>query len=113
MDINVLENQLFKCYSSDLCYPKVASNWNENNKYYGMCAITSLIVSDYYGGQICKIHVDNVSHYFNIINNKIIDLTAKQFNKKIDYSNYEIIDRQNIISNEDTLRRYTLLKDRL
>lgn len=112
-NINRLKVKLFKCYSKELCYPKVANNWNEKNKYYGMCAITSLIVNDYHGGDICKIHVDNISHYFNLINNEIVDLTSKQFNKDIDYSNYEIINREEMIANEDTLRRYNLLKDRL
>ena len=112
IDINTLENNLYLCYSKELCYPKVASNWSNNNKYYGMCAITSLIVNDYFGGEICKIYVDGISHYFNLIDNKIIDLTSKQFNHTINYSNYKIVKRTDILTS-DTISRYNLLKTRL
>lgn len=77
-----------------------------------MCTITSLIVNDYFGGEICKIYVDKISHYFNLINNEMIDLTAKQFENKVDYSNYEIVKREDILT-EDTKHRYNLLKKRL
>lgn len=112
MDIDNLSRKLYLNYSKDLCYPKIRDKWNENNKYFGMCAITSLIANDYFGGEICKIYVNEISHYFNIINNQIIDLTAKQFKDKIDYSNYKIVKRDDIL-NEDTKQRYNLLKKRL
>ena len=58
--------------------------WNKNNKCLGMCAITSLIVNDYFNGEICKIYVDDISHYFNLIEGEIIDLTSNQFNHEIE-----------------------------
>ena len=69
MNIEKLEKILYNCYSKDLCYYKVQNEWNESNKYLGMCAITALIVNDYFGGTIGKIYVNGISHYFNIINN--------------------------------------------
>ena len=112
MSIDNLSEKLYLCYSKDLCYSKIRDNWNENNKYVGMCAITSLIVNDYFGGEICKIYVDGVSHYFNLLYSKIVDLTAKQFENKIDYSNYKIVKREDILT-QDTKQRYNLLKKRL
>ncbi len=100
------------CYSNDLCYPKVQDCWDENNKSFGMCAITALIINDYFGGDICKIYVDGVSHYFNLLEGKIIDLTACQFDFDIDYSNYQIVERGKILTS-DTERRYNILKSRL
>ena len=73
-----------------------------------MCAITSLIINDYFGGVICKIYVDGISHYFNLIGDKIIDLTSSQFNHEMDYKDYQIIDRKNILT-EDTKNRYKIL----
>ena len=67
MSIEDIKSAIIECYSRDLCYPKVLDKWNENNKCFGMCAITSLIINDYFGGDICKIHVNNISHYFNKI----------------------------------------------
>ena len=111
MNINQLKELLLECYSKDLCYYKVKEKWNKNNKCLGMCAITALIVNKYFGGSICKIYVDNISHYFNYIDNKIVDLTASQFDNDIDYNNYEIIDKETIL-NEDTINRYNLLKEK-
>jgi len=112
MSIEELSKKLYLCYSKELCYPKVRDNWNDNNRYFGMCAITSLIVNDYFGGKIGKIYVNGISHYFNLINNNIIDLTAKQFENEINYNDYEIINR-NIIMTEDTKKRYNMLKSKL
>ena len=92
--------------------PKVQDEWNENNKCFGMCAITSLIVNDYFGGDICKIHVEGISHYYNLIENEIIDLTSSQFKCAIDYKDYEVIERDKILT-DNTKERYQMLKERL
>lgn len=112
MNVKKLKENLLECYSKDLCYPKVQNEWNENNKCFGMCAITSLIVNDYFGGDICKIYVDEISHYFNLIENNIIDLTSSQFDCDIDYNNYQILTREKILTT-DTRNRYNSLKQRL
>lgn len=108
-----LEKLLVGCYSEDLCYPKVRKEWNNNNKYWGMCAITALIVDDYFNTELGKIAVDGVSHYFNIKDGKIIDLTAKQFGKELDYSNYESVSRGEILLSLDTKKRYEKIKNRI
>ena len=113
MNIDSIKNKLLECYSSDLCYPKVRDMWSSDNKCFGMCAITALVLNDYFDGSICKIHVGNVSHYFNIIDDSIVDFTSSQFNREVDYSNYEIISRDILLDNDDTRRRYILLKEKL
>lgn len=112
MNIENIKEILLECYSKDLCYPKVQNEWNDNNKCFGMCAITSLIINDYFGGNICKIYVEGISHYYNLIEDKIIDLTSSQFNCDIDYKNYQIVDSKKILT-DDTKRRYNVLKERL
>lgn len=113
MTLEKLEQYLLKVYSIDTCYSKCKNNWNINNPVIGQCAVASLIVNDYFGGDIYKVNVEGVSHYFNIINDKIIDLTKNQFNKQINYSNKEKKDRNKILSSGDTLYRYNLLKSKL
>lgn len=110
MEIQELKEALLKSYSKDLCYPKVRDNWSEDNKCYGMCAITALIVDDYFGTDFGKITVEGISHYFNIKDGEIIDLTAEQFKNKVDYSNYGRIKREDILENSDTKARYLKLK---
>ena len=112
MSIEELSKKLYICYSKELCYPKVQDCWSDHNRYLGMCAITSLVVNDYFGGKICKVYVNGISHYFNLINNSIVDLTAKQFENEIDYHDYKIIHRDSLMI-EDTKRRYYMLKKKL
>ena len=112
MNIKNIQKVLLECYSKDLCYLKVQCDWNENNRCFGMCAITSLIINDYFGGDICKIYVDGISHYFNLIENNIVDLTKDQFNREMDYKDYKIMDREKILT-DDTKNRYITLKARL
>lgn len=112
MNINHLKELLYDSYTKELCDSKVKDNWNENNKCLGMCDITSLIINDYFNGNIGKIKIDGISYYFNIINDEIIDLTSSQFNKKINYNNYELISRDSLLI-DDTYNRYLILKERL
>mgnify|MGYP002621454130 CR=1 FL=1 len=112
MTLELLQQYLYKVYSKDTCYPLCRDDWNDSNPTLGHCAIVSLIVNDYFGGDIYKIKVDGVSHYFNLIDNKVVDLTSSQFNKEIDYNGKIKKDRLEILQ-KDTLSRYKLLKMRL
>lgn len=112
LTIEELKDLLYECYSKDLCYFKLKEQWKENNKSLGMCAITALIVNDYFYGKICKIYVNDISHYFNYVDNKIIDLTSSQFKCDINYDNYEVVARKDIL-NQDTINRYNLLKEKI
>lgn len=87
-----------------------SNSWDESNPSYGQCAITSLIINDFMGGKIMRCMCDDISHYYNIIQNEIIDLTLEQFNGKLpDYINGEEKTREYILSNENTKKRYLLL----
>jgi uracil-DNA glycosylase superfamily protein len=111
MKLDKLEKILINIYSKETCYPDCKEQWNIDNKTLGHCAIVSLLINDYFGGNICKIKINGISHYFNIINDKIIDFTSDQFKvDKIDYSNYVIKTRDEVLNNEDTNERYQLLK---
>lgn len=51
-----------------------------NDPTYGQCAVTAMLVNKYFGGDIRKIHVSGGgTHYFNVINGQIFDLTRDQF----------------------------------
>lgn len=114
MNIEILLCILNECYGRDTCYPKLRSNWSENNKQLGQCAITSLIVDDYFNYDIYKCKVNGVSHYFNMNNSKIIDLTKEQFgDSNIQYENLQKVSRDEILSSDDTRKRYFVLKNRV
>lgn len=113
MTIELLQKYLYKIYSKDTCYPLCRDNWNEDNPTLGHCAIVTLIINDYFGGEIYKIKVDGISHYFNVIDNNIVDFTASQFNKKINYNDKIKKDRVEMLQDADTILRYETLKTRL
>jgi hypothetical protein len=74
----VLENSWSKFTSSD------PFKWSKNNIAYGQCAVTSLVVQDYFGGEIVWANAilpdkSEISHYFNKINGTEEDFTRKQF----------------------------------
>lgn len=112
MDMKAIQKALSECYTKELCDSKVSEDWTESNKCFEMCAITTLIVQDYFGGKIGKIHMNGVRYYFNILNDQVVDLTDSQFDSEIDYTDYEIINREQILI-EDTKQRYESLKKRL
>lgn len=112
MAIEELSQKLYLCYSKELCNVKDKNKWNENNRYFGMDMITSLVVNDFFSGDIGKINVNGFEHFFNIINGDVIDLTAKMFEKKIRYTHYEVIKRDTLLD-KDVINRYNLLKDKL
>jgi hypothetical protein len=112
--INKLKLILNNCWNIDTCYPKFKNIWSEKNKCLGQCAVTSLIVNDYLGGEIRKCYVGDTSHYFNFINNEIIDLTNEQFcTNNINYNNYITKSRKQILDNDNTRVRYEILNKRV
>ena len=68
--------------------------WTKENKAKGQCGVSSLVVNDYFGGDILKTKdKDNFWHFYNFIDNKIVDFTESQYDKAPKYDN--------ILSNRD------------
>lgn len=102
MSIENIQELLLDCYSKE-------DNLDESNE---ICAITSLIINDYFGGVILKNNKDGISHYYNLIENEIVDLTSVEFNCDINYENYQIVNRQEILT-EEIKNRYNILKKKI
>lgn len=100
-------------FSKETCYPAWVDRWNENVKCLGQCAITALVLNDFLGGKIMRCMSETGSHYYNLINGEIVDLTVSQFNSLPDYKNGEERTREYLLSNEDTRNRYKLLLERV
>lgn len=113
MTIDLFEKTLLDIYSVDTCSPLCKDIWSKDNPTMGHCAIVAILFYDYFGGEIYKNEVDGIVHYFNLIDNKIIDITSSQFNKEIDYSVKRKKEKDDILRIQETLYRYNLLKERL
>jgi hypothetical protein len=119
--ISELEKILEKSWAKDTsAYPE----WTKENPSYGQCVSTSLIVNNYFGGTIIWALVTleggtKISHFFNKINEKEIDLTRKQFpaNTKIpngkERKNNFSSAREYLLSSYRAMERYKLLKQRV
>lgn len=108
-----LYNIFSNAWSKETCFTEIKNIWNEDNKALGQCAITTLAVNDLYGGKIMICMVNQESHYYNLVNNKIIDLTSSQFNIEVNYDNSEERSREYLLSNKDTKNRYMLLLNKI
>ena len=109
MIINEVKDMLEKSWTRETCSLSFKDNWNVDNKALGQCAVTSLIVNDFMGGKIMRCMTETGSHYYNLINGKVVDLTCSQFKTIPDYTLGEERTREYLLSNEDTKNRYLLL----
>ena len=114
MDIFEFKKLLSECWNIETCSPGLKDKWSEDNPSIGQCAITALIVNDYFDGKIMRCMSSSGSHYYNIIDDKIIDLTKEQFLGEIPlYEEGQERTREYLLSNEDTKKRYLMLKESL
>jgi len=99
-------------------------NWSQNNPSWGQCAVTSLVINDYIGGEIVWTQAKlpdgtEISHYLNKIGNKELDLTRNQFpegtitSEGIPKTKGFPTTRDYILSFDKTLKRYQILKSQV
>lgn len=70
-------NILYKCWSINS-----SSKWTQDNPASGQCGVTSLVVNDFFGGDILKTITPKGWHFYNKIENDRLDLTRSQFSKE-------------------------------
>ena len=114
MSIDYLKKLLDDCWSYETCSPGFKNIWVSHNPSLGQCAVTALIVNDMFGGKIMRCMTSSGSHYYNLIDDTIVDLTVGQFLGEMPlYDIGEERTREYLLSNEDTKDRYMLLSNLL
>ena len=114
MEIKDLKEILRVSWDKSTCSPGLKSEWNEDNPAIGQCAITALIVNDLFGGKIMRCVSNTGSHYYNLIDDEIVDLTVEQFLGYFPlYKESSERSREYLLSNEDTKNRYLLLLNKI
>lgn len=110
MSLNKIYEILKESWSKETCVQSCQSKWSSDNPSLGECAITALIVNDLIGGKIMRCMCNGESHYYNTIDDEVVDLTVEQFEGITpDYKNGEERTREYLLSNEDTKKRYKQL----
>lgn len=111
--IKELSFALLKAWNSDTA----KGDWRKDIPSLNQCAVTALIVQDYFGGELMRCPLnDGDSHYWNRLpNGEEIDLTFSQFafTKQVDVGETVIRTREYTLSFPDTLKRYNILKNRI
>lgn len=85
--------------------------WSAERPSVGQCAVTALLVQDYFGGELLRGVVCGESHYWNRLpDGSEVDLTAQQFSDYRLDAPPEVRDRAYVLSFPDTGNRYRLLR---
>ena len=91
--------------------------WDSRNRALNQCAVTALIVQDYFGGELLRCPMtDGDSHYWNRVGEVEVDLTASQFawiEPQPLKDQAAVRDRAYVLSFPDTARRYRILQRRV
>ncbi|MDO8667473.1 MAG: hypothetical protein Q7K35_00010 [bacterium] len=120
MNLSDFKKVLQKAWSRETSY--CPDEWTDSNSSIGQCAVSALVVNDYFGGNIIWTEAvlpngQIVSHYFNFIDGKEVDLTRSQFpegtlipkgiEKKKDFAST----RDFMLSSDNIKKCYELLKE--
>ncbi len=98
--------------------------WTPENPAWGQCAVTALIIQDFFGGGLMRVEVSDLiqfkvlSHYYNILpGDRVFDLTLDQFGSSSDFvwsiHPAEERTREYVLSYPATRDRYQLLRARM
>lgn len=117
LSLEKFKHILFSCYDSSTAFETTQKIWSKENRSLGQCAITALLVQDYFGGDIKRGYIPerNMYHNWNEIDGKKIDLTIEQIGNVPDVKYTKIItkSRNSLLKNKSTSTRYFLLKERV
>lgn len=68
---------------------KSSSRYLESNPARGQCSVTSLVIHNYFGGEILKTKCSKGCHFYNRINGRRYDITASQFDNPVAYDDHK------------------------
>ncbi|MFZ2836261.1 MAG: hypothetical protein WAZ21_02990 [Candidatus Saccharimonadales bacterium] len=122
IEIKDIVKALEASWGPDTAFDK--DDWTVENSARGQCVISSLVVQDYFGGELLKYSVEgenlHETHYFNQLpDGTIVDTTKKQYTHRVSLTRkpaslegFTSI-REKRLSDNDTRLRYELLKSRV
>ena len=121
-ELNDVIKALEESWCADTAFNK--NDWSPENSARGQCVVSSLVIQDYFGGDLLKYSVAgeglSETHYFNRLSDgRLIDTTEKQYTSPVSltpapvsFDGFSSI-REKRLSDDDTRLRYELLKARV
>jgi hypothetical protein len=86
--------------------------WSTQNPAWGQCAVSALIVQDFFGGALRRARVNGHEHYWNYIDGHgDVDVTREQFGEASVEEDRSDVSREFVLSFPATQIRYERLKD--
>lgn len=109
LTIEQLKTALSKTWNKETS--NTPDKWRKNKPSTGQCAITALIVNDYFGGIIIRGEFSNKeSHYWNLVGEDVVDLTRDQYKEEISFETLGKRSRDYILKDKSSKKRYEKLK---
>jgi hypothetical protein len=99
VSLEVLQSAIRASWRLDTCDATDAAIWAPTNPSLGHCAVTALVVHDFFGGELLEAEVffQNGSrqgfHYWNRLASVEVDLTREQFKSHEVVQEPQVIDR--------------------
>lgn len=113
LNLKVLSFALLDSWGEDTA----KGEWRNDVPSLNQCAVTALVVQDYFGGSLYRQALDDGdSHYWNNTDYLgELDLTFSQFavTKQRPVGDVTLRDRAYVLSFPDTKKRYEILKERV
>lgn len=86
-------------------------HWSHANPAWGQCAVTALVVQDFFGGVLLRSEMNGGSHYWNRLSpDEEVDLTRQQFGDGVTIDPGQPRAREYVLSFAATRERYELLR---
>ena len=109
-----LKKAIQKSWGVDTAYKDDIPKWSTDNPAAGQCAVTALIIHDYFGGRIYSgMSQDGVVHYWNKIYGFKIDITRSQFKETKKFTNITKWIADDLLQTGNVRERYAILKERI
>lgn len=96
-------------------HSSVRDKWSRGCRGVGQCAVTALVINDFFGGKIMRVELaDGGSHYFNNVDGRDLDFTIDQSDCVPMEMKFpaETRSRAELLSTYDTAIRYGVLLNR-
>lgn len=103
---------LVKALQDSWC-EETGGSFYPDNPSKNQCAVTALVVQDFYGGSLVRGHVGDISHYWNELEDGTeVDLTRQQFGNRVGELVRDFYrSRHYVLTANETVRaRYSKLK---